>query len=69
MATSREHRGKGIARQLLDEALSDDKEYILNASPMGTATTIGTLIRLYSNYGFKEMYSQNNNVIMYRHKK
>jgi GNAT superfamily N-acetyltransferase len=68
VTTSKEYRGEGIASRLLDKALSDDKEYILNASPMGTATTLDTLIRLYSNVGFKEMFNQGNNTVMYRHK-
>jgi len=66
--TEEDFRGEGIAREMLKQALHDDRDYILNASPQ-YGTSLDSIVRLYKDVGFKELYDQGNNVVMYRHKK
>jgi GNAT superfamily N-acetyltransferase len=66
--THDEFRGRGMAREMLKEALPLDQDYILNASPQ-YGTELSSIVKLYKDSGFETLYDQGNNVIMYRHAK
>ena len=57
----------GIGHKLMKygmDDLKDDKQFYLNASPMGNYIDVETLSNFYKKYGFEILLNQGHNILM-----
>ncbi len=61
----KDYRGNRYGAKMLKMVLKSGEDYLLNASPEYD-TSIAQIIRMYKSVGFKELFDQGSNMIMFK---